>query len=70
MLLYVPIKVFFTAELSVTLKMSFFGVTVVDIMVVGAVVGSSVVTNVPEEAVELRVCEGVVIVGELLCAEG
>jgi hypothetical protein len=64
-----PSVIFFTAELSVTLKTSFTVIPAVDVIAVGAVVGARVVPSIPGAVVELRVCEGVVRVGGLLCTE-
>jgi hypothetical protein len=58
-----PSDVFFTAELSVTVKSLLIGVAVVDIIVVGTVVGARAVAVDAGAVVGLRVCAGVVIVG-------
>jgi hypothetical protein len=58
-----PSDVFFTAELSVTVKPLLIGVAVVDIIVVGTVVGARAAAVDAGAVVGLRVCAGVVIVG-------
>jgi hypothetical protein len=45
------------------------GVSVVDMIAVGAVVGAIVIAIVTGAVVGLRVCPGVVILGGLVCAE-
>jgi len=64
-----PRVIFFTAELSVTVKPLLMGVSVVDMIAVGAVVGAIVIAIVTGAVVGLRVCPGVVILGGLVCAE-
>jgi hypothetical protein len=64
-----PSDVFFTAELSVTVKPLLIGVSVVDVIAVEAVVGAIVVAIVTEAVVGLRICAGVAIVGGIVCAE-
>jgi hypothetical protein len=64
-----PRDVFFTAELSVTVKPLLIGVVVVDMIAVEAVVGVIVVAIVTGAVVGLRVCAGVVIIGRIVCAE-
>jgi len=64
-----PSAVFFTAELTVTLKPPFGGVPVVVTTAVGADAGASVVTRVSGTVVGFRVCAGVVTVGEVPGAE-
>jgi hypothetical protein len=64
-----PSDVFFTAELSVTVKPLLIGVAVVAMIAVEAVVGAIVVAIVTGAVVGIRVCAGVVIVGGLVCAE-
>jgi hypothetical protein len=63
-----PMDVFFTAELSVTVKPLLIGVLVVDRIAVGAVVGTTVVAIITGAVVGLRVCADVVIVGGIVCA--
>lgn len=64
-----PSETVFSAELRETVKTPFAGVPVIEMVAVGAVVGTRGGTRVSETVAGLKVWEGVVIGGELLCAD-